>query len=245
MPCGLHIGTSGWDYPEWRDDFYAGVPRKNWLAHYAAHFSALEINATFYHLQRETTFAHWHDTTPPGFRFAIKGNRYLTHNRRLRDPQDSIALERDRSQPLGDKLAVVLWQLPARFGKDLVRLDDFATALMAWPEPRHAVEFRDRSWFDAGVADCLAAHRIANCQSDAADWPLWDAVTTDLVYLRLHGHSRTYASAYSTPHLARWADRIRGWLAEGREVHAYFDNTASGAAIRDARRLADMLAKHA
>lgn len=242
MPGRIHIGTSGWAYPQWQDDFYAGVPRRDWLSHYARHFDTVEINATFYHLQRESTFAHWRDATPPAFRFAIKGNRYLTHNKKLLDPTESVALERARALGLGDKLAVVLWQMPARFGKNLARLEAFAEALAAWPEARHAVEFRDPSWFDAEVAGCLSRHRLAHCLSDAADWPLWDAVTTDLVYVRLHGHTRTYVSAYSTGALRQWAARIHDWLAGGREVHVYFDNTDAGAAVRDAGRLRQLLA---
>ena len=105
------------------------------------------------------------------------------------------------------------------------------------PKPRHAIEFRDPSWFDDEVATALARHRVANCLSDAADWPLWDAVTTDLVYVRPHGHSDTYASRYSRKSLQRWARRIEAWRREKRQVHVYFDNDAYGEAPRNAQRL--------
>lgn len=237
-----YIGTSGWSYAGWRDDFYAGVPRRNWLVYAASRFSGLEINASFYRLQQESTFRRWREATPKDFRFALKANRYLTHNRKLREPVEPIRTERERARALGDRLAVVLWQLPPNFGRHLERLQHFAEALsVAWPEVRHAVEFRHPSWFDDEVAACLHEHRLALCLSDAADWPLWDRVTTDLVYLRLHGHSHTYASAYSTPDLHRWAERIRGWLDGGRDVHVYFDNDAEGAAPRDALRLLALL----
>jgi uncharacterized protein YecE (DUF72 family) len=235
------VGTSGWNYPAWRDSFYRGVPQRRWLAFCAERFTAIEVNATFYRLQRRETFARWRAETPPGFRFAIKGHRWLTHARRLADPLPSIRLERSRAEGLGDKLAVVLWQLPANFHRDLDRLAGFVRALRHWRRVRHAIEFRHRSWFDDEVAGCLHEHRIAACQSDAADWPLWDAVTTDLVYVRLHGHDITYASGYSPARLRAWARRLRRRLAEGCDVHVYFDNDAFGHAPADALRLRALL----
>ncbi len=235
------IGTSGWNYPGWRDGFYAGVPRRRWLSHCAEHFTAVEINATFYGAQRPETFARWAAETPPPFRFAMKANRYITHNKKLLTPDEPVLRERERALGLGPKLAAVVWQLPANLHRDQERLEVFARALGRWPEARHAVEFRHPSWFVPEIAACLQRHHIAVCQSDAADWPLWDAVTTDLVYVRLHGHTRTYVSAYSTPSLRRWAERIALWLDEGRDVHVYFDNDAAGAAPRDALRLRELL----
>jgi uncharacterized protein YecE (DUF72 family) len=243
VPGRLYVGTSGWDYPHWKESFYAGAPRKDWLRLYATKFGALEVNATFYHLLPRTTFGRWRDETPASFRFCIKGNRFLTHNKKLKDPEKSIALERDRASALGAKLAVVLWQTPRTLRKDLGRLRGFAQALVSWPEPRHALELRHEDWFTPDVADCLAEHRLAACLSDAADWPLWEAVTTDLVYVRLHGHEVTYASAYTAAQLRGWARRTRAWLDEGREVHVYFDNDARGRAPEDARRLLELLGR--
>jgi uncharacterized protein YecE (DUF72 family) len=241
MAGRLHVGTSGWAYPEWQKGLYAEAPRKEWLRVYAQSFRAVEVNATFYHLQARRTFDTWREHTPAGFRFCIKGNRFLTHRKRLEDPADSVAIEKERASALGDKLAVVLWQMPAKLEPDLGRLRAFAEALGAWPEARHALEFRSEALFTDEVAECLAAQRLAACISDAADWPRWDAVTTDLVYLRLHGHAATYASSYTDAELRGWAERARRWLAEDRDVHVYFDNTASGAAPADARRILRML----
>jgi uncharacterized protein YecE (DUF72 family) len=120
----------------------------------------------------------------------------------------------------------------------------FARALGHWAEVRHVLEFRNESWFDNEVADCLAYHNLAISLSDAADWPMWECVTTDMMYIRLHGHTRTYASAYSASALDWWAGRILDWLAEGRDVHAYFDNDAEGAAPFDALRLMARLGDH-
>ncbi len=236
-----YVGTSGWNYAAWKDDFYAGIPRSNWLRFCAERFTGIEVNATFYRLQTSDTFRRWHDETPDDFRFAIKGNRYLTHNKKLIDPGRSIPRDRERAQGLGHKLAAVLWQLPARFKKDIERLADFASALQTWPETRHAIEFRHRSWFDAEVAACLREARLATCISDAADWPMWGTVTTDLVYVRLHGHTRTYASAYTAASLSRWAELACTWLAQNNDVHIYFDNDAEGAAPHDAIRLLQMI----
>ena len=236
-----YVGTSGWNYDAWRESFYAGRRKKEWLRYCAERFSALEVNATFYRLQSVATFRRWAAEKPPGFRFAIKANRYLTHNKKLADPLPAIRLERSRTAALGAKLAVVVWQLPRNLHRNLERLEGFACALGRWRRVRHAIELRHPSWFDDQVAACLNAHRIANCLSDAADWPLWDAVTTDFVYVRLHGHALTYASDYALPELRAWAARVRGWLREGRDVHVYFDNDAFGHAPRDALRLIALL----
>lgn len=237
----VYIGTSGWNYPSWRDTFYAGTPRSEWLAFCAGQFTGIEIDATFYRLQSLETFRRWRRQTPAGFRFAIKAHRFLTHNKKLADPRLPIVRERERAAGLGPKLAAVLWQLPANLHKRLDRLEAFARALYNWRRVRHVVEFRHPSWFDDEVALCLSRHAIAACQSDAADWPLWDAVTTDLVYVRLHGHVVTYASGYSDQQLGRWAERVSRWQREGRDVHIYFDNDALGHAPRDALRLISLL----
>lgn len=236
-----YVGTSGWSYEHWKDDFYAAIPRKDWLSHCARHFSAVEINGTFYHLQKAETFRRWYEQTPPHFRFAMKANRYLTHNKKLLAPEEPVQREQERTQALGEKLAVVLWQLPAKPSKNMERLEQFLQALKQWPSTRHCMEFRHPSWFDEEVAQCLENYAVANCQSDAADWPLWDAVTTDLVYIRLHGHSRTYASNYNRTALTAWADKLLAWMGEGRQVHVYFDNDAEGAAPRNAMQLLELL----
>jgi uncharacterized protein YecE (DUF72 family) len=237
----LHIGTSGWSYTEWQQRFYAGTARKDWLKFYAERFSAVEINGTFYRLQSPDTFNKWFNETPPAFKFAIKANRYLTHNKKLLDPKPSILIEKSHAEALQDKLAAVLWQLPGLLKKDLARLHDFTEALRQWPEVRHSIEFRHPSWFDDETAACLAQADIAVCLSDAPTWPMWDRVTSNLVYIRLHGHIKTYCSAYSKPELAYWAERIARWATQGKEVHVYFDNTAECAAPFNAYTLRAMV----
>ena len=235
------VGTSGWSYDDWRDTLYAGVPRARWLAHYAALYDSVEVNASFYRSLAPATYAEWREQTPSSFRFAVKGSRYITHVRKLHDPGESIARQRDAAALLGDKLAAVLWQVPAGLHRHDDLLHGFLRALGSWPGPRHAMEFRDASWFAREVAEALGRHRVANVISDASDWPRWDALTTDFVYVRLHGHDATYRSAYPEPALREWALRVRGWLAELRSVYVYFDNTDAGHAPHDAARLAAML----
>ena len=235
------VGTSGWVYKSWREHLYQGVPLKQWLRHASSIFGTVEINGSFYSQIKPQTYARWRDETPPDFRFSLKGHRFVTHYKRLLDVDRSIDLLRGQASALGDKLAVVIWQLPAHIEGDAPRLARFMTSLARWPEVRHAVELRHKTWFTDEVAAILAGAGVANCMGDAPDFPLWRAVTTDLVYVRLHGHTRKYASSYSMPHLRRWADDARRWNAEGKDVYIYFDNDAEGAAVHNAITLRALL----
>jgi uncharacterized protein YecE (DUF72 family) len=241
MSGRAYIGTSGWNYKSWRDGFYGDTPRKQWLRFCAERFSGIEVNGTFYRLQEKSTFKKWRDETPDEFPFAIKGHRYVTHNKKLLNVEESVIRCRENAAPLGKQLAAVVWQLPAMLKKDFDRLEEFVTTLDRWKSTRHAIEFRHKSWFDDEVGECLRHHQVAACMSDAPDWPMWETVTTDIVYIRLHGHTRKYASSYSKPALKKWATRVRGWLNQNRDVHVYFDNDAEGAAPRNALTLLEIL----
>jgi uncharacterized protein YecE (DUF72 family) len=241
MAARAYIGTSGWNYKGWRNGFYGETPQKQWLQFCAERFTGIEVNGTFYRLQAQSTFEKWRDQTPENFFFAIKGHRYVTHNKKLLDVEDPIIRCRESASPLGERLAAVVCQLPAFLKKDAHRLENFLDALRHWKSARHAIEFRHRSWFNDEVAECLKRHAVAVCMSDAPDWPMWHEVTTDFVYIRLHGHTRKYASNYSKASLKNWATRIRDWLDENRAVHTYFDNDAEGAAPQNALTLLEML----
>ena len=199
------------------------------------------MNGTFYKLPEKSTFKKWRNATPEDFPFAIKGHRYVTHNKKLIDVEEPVIRCRESASPLGKRLASVVWQLPAFLKNDIGRLEKFVKILRHWKSTRHAIEFRHKSWFDNEVAECLSDHAVAVCMSDAPDWRMWDEVTTDLVYIRLHGHTRKYASSYSKPALRKWATQIRGWLNQNRDVHVYFDKAAEGAAPRNALTLLGML----
>jgi uncharacterized protein YecE (DUF72 family) len=241
MAGKAYIGTSGWNYKGWRDGFYGDTPQRQWLRYCAEHFTGIEVNGTFYRLQEKSTFKKWREQTPEGFSFAIKGHRYITHNKKLLDVEDPVIRCRESASPLGKRLAAVVWQLPAFLKKDIGRLEKFVKTLRHWKSTRHAIEFRHKTWLDDEVKNCLSEHAVAVCMSDAPDWPMWEEVTADLVYIRLHGHTRKYASNYNKPTLKKWATRIRRWLKENRDVHVYFDNDAEGAAPQNALTLLEML----
>ena len=235
MTPPLLVGLSGWCYDEWKTGFYAGVKRRDWLAHYARHFPAVEINASFYGRLKPETWARWREETPPGFRFAAKANRFLTHRRSLAVTNDEVARQRDEVAVLGGKLAALLWQCPARLEAADGLLERFLDTLSrAAPDLPHVLELRHASWFTPATRDLLAAHGTSWAVSDAGDWPRWDLAVGPLAYLRLHGAERTYFSPYPAAELARWAATVRGWRAAGFPVQVYFDNTAQGHAVSDA-----------
>jgi uncharacterized protein YecE (DUF72 family) len=236
-----YIGTSGWVYAGWREHLYADTPVKNWLRVASTTFDALEINGSFYTQIKPETYQRWYDETPDDFRFALKGHRFVTHFKRLKGCDESIVRLRDQVHPLREKLAAVVWQLPAHFEVNVPRLEEFCASLQAWPGVGHALELRHASWFTDEVAAILRAHEVAVCMGDAPDFPMWRQVTSHMVYARLHGHTRKYASSYSEASLRAWADATKQWLAEGRDVHVYFDNDAEGHAVRNAMRLAELV----
>ncbi len=242
-PGTAWIGTSGWMYRSWREHLYGDAPMRKWLSIAAGAFSAVEINGTFYTQVKRETYERWYTETPPEFRFALKGHRFVTHYKRLRDCKDSVIRLRDQASGLREKLAAVVWQLPSNFARADERLDDFLVALRAWPTVRHSLELRHRSWFVPEVAQRLREANVAACMSDAPDFPMWREVTTDVVYVRLHGHTRKYASSYSGALLRRWHDDIERWTHEGRDVHVYFDNDAEGAAVHNAKTLLALLGR--
>ncbi|AIE85626.1 hypothetical protein OP10G_2258 [Fimbriimonas ginsengisoli Gsoil 348] len=224
-------------YDAWRADWYGKLPKRLWLAHDAERFTAVEVDASFYRQQRPETYANWASQVPEEFRFAVRGHRFLTHNKKLLDAEEPLRRMKEQASGLGKKLGVMLWQLPPFMRINVERVRLFGEALKAWPETRHALELRHDSWFTAEVAAVLTQYGIANTISDASKFPRWDAVTTDLVYVRLHGRPFTYASRYEEPELDQWTEKVRRWHAEGRTVHVYFDNDAHGHAPHDAMRL--------
>jgi uncharacterized protein YecE (DUF72 family) len=238
----LRIGTSGWSYPRWRGDFYpAGLAHHDELGHLARRLRTVEVNASFYGLQRPETYRAWAEQTPDGFVFAVKGSRYLTHLKRLTDPETALAnFFASGLLALGPKLGPVLWQLPESLPLDLSRLAAFVALLprtteavarlarrhdarvegRAVLEPdddrpvRHAVEVRHGSYQDGRFVELLRAAGVALVVSDGAGrWPILADVTADFCYLRLHGPRLLYAGGYSAALLDTWAARIRAWTA--------------------------------
>ncbi len=239
-PPTLRIGTSGWSYRHWRGAFYpAGLPPREWFRHYASRFSTVEVNATFYRLPRPETFETWARQAPPGFCFALKASRYLTHVRRLREPAQPLGRLLRAARPLGGHLGPLLFQLPPRWVPEPSRLRELAEALP--PGLPAAVEFRTPAGYSPRVLDLLADLGFALVVHDHPAAPAPREVTGPFVYLRLHGPGPLYGGEYGAAGLEPWADWIREVRGQGLPVYAYFNNDAGAAAPRDALRLAHML----
>ncbi len=264
------IGISGWDYAGWRGTFYpTGLGRADELAYAAARFATIEINASFYALQRPTTWHAWREAAPPGFVFAVKAPRFITHVKRLHDVAAPVAnFFASGVLSLGDRLGPVLWQLPPTLTYDPDRLETFLDLLPAGTGEavevgrhhdermagrmdltcpvdrplRHAIEVRHPSFADDRFTEQLARHRVALVRSDSPGrWPDLDRATTDLAYARLHGATELYAGGYTSAQLRRWAGWVRHQVEAGRDTYVYFDNDARGHAPFDAHALAELI----
>ena len=235
----IYLGTSGWQYDDWKGRFYPPkLPKSQWLPFFAERFPTVEVNNTFYRLPGEAAFERWRDTSPPGFVVTVKASRYLTHIRRLRDPREPLKLFWTRARRLGPKLGPVLVQLPPRFPADHDRLRAFCRLLPKGM--RTAFEFRDRSW-ETDETYAILDH--AGAAFVMADWPGVQApnvVTGGWSYIRFHKGTKL-TPGYTSAKLRRWADRIADLRAD--DVFLYFNNDTGGAALRDAATLGEMLRK--
>lgn len=240
----VRVGTSGWQYDDWNMTFYPdAIPKSRWFEHYASRFSTVEINATFYRLPQPTTVEKWRDRAPAGFRFAIKGSRYLTHNKKLADPEEPVGNVVTRLSPLQATHGVWLWQLPPNLHRDVPRLERFLRALPA--RPRHAVEFRHVSWYTEEVEAVLRRRDVAWVWLSDHQLPDICPVTAGHVYLRLHGLSQhqdeRYRWDYATAELEPWARRMREAADAGRDGWVYFNNDFEANAPRNALTMIDLL----
>jgi uncharacterized protein YecE (DUF72 family) len=238
----VHVGTSGWSYAHWDGVLYpAATPAGDRLGHYVRRFSTVELNASFYRWPRTATFAGWRRRLPDGFRLSVKAPRGLTHAKKLYTPEEWLHRIAAGWQELGDKGAVLLVQLGPSQQRDDARLEYFLELV---PDSiRTAVEFRHPSWHDDTVFDILERREVAYCVMSGARLPCLLRATAPFVYLRLHGPDpdHLYAGSYPPDSLAWWADRIREWNGQGREVYAYFNNDGHGNAVRDADALRQLL----
>jgi uncharacterized protein YecE (DUF72 family) len=242
MPDGfqLHIGTSGWHYKHWLGKFYPPrFPPAKMLSWYAREFHTVEINNSFYRLPDEKTFEKWKQSVPLGFLFAVKASRYLTHIKRLKDPEDSIELFLSRAKHLGSTLGPVLFQLPPNLKADTARLEHFMNALPK--RHRYVFEFRDESWLTTKVYELLRRYNAALCLHDWRELPWPAELTANFTYIRFHGSGTRYGGNYSDEVLRKWAERIRAWKGTLSDVFIYFNNDAQGYAIANARTLRAML----
>ena len=236
LPARLRIGCSGWNYKSWKGRFYpAGLASSKWLDYYTGQFDTVELNNSFYRLPEAATFARWRDQVPEDFVFAVKASRFLTHMKRLRDPEEPIRRLFSHAQALGPKLGPVLYQLPGSFTVDLPRLDAFLTALPR--DIQHVVEFRHPSWYVDEVFACLERQRVALCLHDKSGSEITSSPVGPFVYVRFHGTTGDYHGSYPDAVLSNWAIRLASHWREGRDVYAYFNNDPEAIATRNAATL--------
>lgn len=235
------IGTSGWSYDHWANGvFYPeGLLPARRLEFYSSRFDTVEIDATFYRLPSAHAVESWRDAVPANFVFAVKGSRLITHYRRLAGVDDALRSFLGRMALLGDKLGVVLWQLPPNLHADTGLLGRFLD-LLPTEGPRHAVEFRHESWLAEKTFAVLAAHGVAHVHVSSDIMPASLIPTADFVYARFHG-TASYHGAYTRPALEPWARFLAEQVESGRDAYGYFNNDAEGYAPRDAARLIGML----
>lgn len=237
----VRVGTSGWSYDDWDGRFYPEeVPRSRWFEHYARVFPTVEVNYSFYRLPRTSTIERWHDQAPDRFRYAVKGSRYVTHNLKLAGAADAVGNVTERMAPLRSFLGVWLWQLPPNLKKDVERLDTFLGLLPGGQ--RHAVEFRDRSWWDADVYDALASHGAACVWLSDGQMPDETPTVADFIYVRMHGlGEERYRHDYTDTELEPWAKRLEEAARGGLDAYVYFNNDHRAMAPANASRLIELL----
>jgi uncharacterized protein YecE (DUF72 family) len=237
----IWIGCSGFSYKHWKKVFYPeDMPEKKWLQFYSSVFATVELNVTFYHLPSQAAFASWHRDTPPGFGFAVKGSRYITHVKRLVDPREALAKFFEAASLLEEKIKVVLWQFPPQYKINLDRLSSFLGLLKQYPL-RHVFEFRHESWIVPSLFDLCREHNAGLCMADSPEFIDDLPVTADFVYIRRHGHGARYAGRYSKAQLEKDASRIRKHHDAGRDVFIYFNNDAHGYAPLNAGELGNIM----
>ncbi len=270
MTGTARIGISGWRYAGWRGDFYPkGLRQADELRFVGERLRTVEINGTFYSLQRPESFRRWRADVPDDFVFAVKGGRFITHMKKLADVETPLAnFFASGVLALGPQMGPVLWQLPPRLRFEPERLAAFfallprttaqAAALATQHDARvdgravtecevdvpvrHCLEVRDDSFLDPAFLDLLRAHDVGLVVADTAGrWPLIREVTSDFAYVRLHGDEELYASGYSPRALDEWGARVRGWTEQGKDVYVYFDNDMKVHAPYDALALAERL----
>ena len=240
-----HIGTSGWNYKHWwNGEFY---PRElkptEWLSYFIREFDTVEINNSFYRLPTKEAFDKWRNQAPPDFIFAVKASRFLTHIKRLKDPEEPLELFFSRAKQLKEHLGPVLFQLPPQMKADLDRLDIFLRALdrHGYRKGRRCVlEVRDTSWLAPPVFDQLQQHHVALCFADWREIHVQEPVSADFVYLRRH-YGPGKGGNYPKKDLDRDVKQIRDWLRRGLDVYLYFNNDMGGHAIRNAKYVRDAL----
>jgi uncharacterized protein YecE (DUF72 family) len=244
QPGRVWIGASGWSYKHWEKSFYPDKqPAREHLAFYAQHFSSVEINSSYYKLPERKTFENWRLRTPEAFLFAVKASRYLTHMKKLKDPDEPLQRLLDNAMGLAEKLGPVLFQFPRHWAVNLERLTQLLRALQRYPLSRYAFEFRHQSWLVDDVYGRLRSSNAALCLPIGWRIPLDVQLTADWTYLRFHGGE--HGIGFEDEELAPWAERIGQWRDHGVDTYSYFNNDPRWhdrpGAIANAGRLREMI----
>jgi len=237
MKKKIYIGTSGWNYDHWKEVFYEkGCSKSNWLQFYAKHFNSVEVNATFYRSLSYKTYETWKEKTPHGFIWSVKANRFITHIKRLKDIAEPLKRFLGEVGGLKEKLGPILFQLPPSLNFEEEVFDEFCNFLPG--NKSFAIEARHPSWLEEKALSCIRKHHIAWCISDTAGrYPYLEAITSNFIYIRLHGSKQLYVSEYSEDEIHHLAKKIKKW---NKETYVYFDNDAMGHAPKDALKLKEL-----
>jgi uncharacterized protein YecE (DUF72 family) len=237
----IRIGTSGWVYAHWRGVFYpTDLPQRDWFSSYARSFDTVEINNSFYRLPSAGTFEAWQRQAPVGFVYSVKASRYLTHLKKLKDPEAPLARFFQHAGCLGQTLGPVLYQLPPNWRVNFPRFELFLGALPAGTT--HVIEFRDQSWLAEEVFLLMERYGVAHCIHDMHPLQVPCRVTATTVYLRFHGDMEHHGD-YPLATLAAWAERIKDWHRQSLDVFAYFNNDIFGYAVKNAMALKELLGR--
>ena len=243
----IRIGTSGWAYKHWREKFYeSGVESAEYLRFYGREFDTAEINYSFYKLPTPQNYFDWAGEVDDDFIFAVKGSRYLTHMKKLKEPEQPWSLICDTAGCLGPKLGPILMQFPARWLKNIERLSEFLECVDNHPACAHAktriaFEFRDESWFCKEVYNLLEKYGAALCIADSLEFVRKDVITADFTYFRYHGRMPIYAASYSSQQLKIEARKMQKLADEGIDIFAYFNNDGNAHAIKNVRSIKQLL----
>ena len=242
MSARTHIGTSGWHYRHWLGKFYpANLPASRMFEFYQKYFDTVEVNNSFYRLPTPEAFAAWRNAAPFNFIFAVKGSRFLTHNKKLKEPEQALQNLLPRAEALGEKLGPFLFQLPPRWKVNVDRLESFLQSLPQYHQ--YAFEFREPSWNTPAVYEILRRHNAAYCIHELAGFQTPIEVTANFSYIRLHGPGGKYQGCYSGEALRLWTRRILAWRTTLSSIYVYFDNDDCAYAARNALELKEMVAQ--
>jgi uncharacterized protein YecE (DUF72 family) len=244
----FYIGTSGYNYKHWFNGvFYPpGIKENELLLHYQEYFNSVELNVTFYRLPSEKVFKSWYKKTKEDFGFIVKGSRFITHIKRLKDVEEPINLFSQRCYFLKEKLLCILWQLPPSFRKDVQKLQNFINCIKKndiLKSIDHSIEFRHSSWFEEDVLKILKENNINLCIAHSSRWPMCEAITSNFLYIRFHGGEILYGSEYSINELKEWVKKIKTWRKNYQlnKFYIFFNNDAYGFAVKNALQLRKLL----